>query len=488
MEEENTTTSNSEINDSLAAPIPAAPIPAAPIPAAPIPAAPIPAAPIPAAPIPAAPVAHGNWLPTQPSPQEEAPAPTQPNPTGAAPSLLAVHGVGVSGVPFLTRNFRTTNGYQQPYNSTAYRNNLVSEYQALLTGRMSILRPTSITEQNIQNTMTINKCPGLKRCNKGKWWVPIGKDTTEVTYCDFCKRKYDIKGVSLVKEKLESCNCDSYLIKDYVEIKEIFKISFWSQDLSEHYSIKDNVVNIPTGTCFSIFVDGCVLSKTQVFKVNIELFGSGGKETVKFYDYCSSTNIYHSSRVLFLNLNNLHKKGKKMHYLKRPDDISDETWDLFSKDSFNKLKIEISVYNKRKSNHELDTNKFLGIYNETGKIDLNNKKNNSIPRETHDYNYPNVLTYIHDYNYERLGKTNLSMTFTLDDTHSSKKNIKTIFDDHVAILKEKQEKELKRKIKTLNNKVKNITSRITEFDSVHDDYEDELSKLTTLLASLKSLS
>lgn len=348
--------------------------------------------------------------------------------------------------------------------------------------------------------LTYTKCPGLKRC-RGKWWVPRGKTASDATYCDYCRRKYNIRGCTQYVAALtrNKCNCDSYVLRENIK-KTLFTVSVWSRDMTTHYGADsktedgyDGVVNIPSNTEFCIFIDSG-LPDNQFFTANVTC---GGK-SVQIGNSKGNQNMHHKHGLLLKGFNmkppssqtssQQHESDDNFIFAVRGEE-SDAEWAAVG-DICTEFSIDITIYNQATVNHRQSSGKFLGTYvyqNSTTSL-LSSPDNNHVPSYTINYNSAEqnelLTTHINPMNdYEKLNSVPLNIRVKLICdmrknviTTLNKPLIKKRIDQRTRIIRQKME---------MNTEIeKNTSSRITELMEEVTRRERENTELMDELNSL----
>jgi len=113
----------------------------------------------------------------------------------------------------------------------------------------------------------MEECPGLN-LSKAIWYVPQGKNVTELTVCNQCRKKYsDIEVFVPVSDKEIECNCDGFLYGNRLD-NGLFNISFWEDQSTYFDTTVDGEVYLKNGSKFNIFIHS-KLSDTDYFKYEI---------------------------------------------------------------------------------------------------------------------------------------------------------------------------------------------------------------------------
>lgn len=334
---------------------------------------------------------------------------------------------------------------------------------------------------------TITSCPGLTR-SCGKWWIPIGETAQKCTYCDYCKNKYKIRGVTLYKKGMHSakCNCDSYLLKSANNLHHsLFNVSLWSRSLKTNYSLAKghkSIFNVPTGKNFAILVDSD-LPTTQVFKLKVTFYNdSGYQHSFDIQDSNGSKNVYIKSSVLIRNHGGM--DTSELKFIENQQSLIDNTaWDILETNNINRVKLEISVSNIALINVSKLTNTYLGSYKATKMLDLTHSINNNLPRLSY-LPYDNIDKYSRPivnesdlYHYDNITNKPITIEFTLKDTVSKQPKIYRVMTKNLKDIIPMEVKSLKNAIKK-ETWIAQITGKTT------DDNEKLIelaSKLSTLL-------
>ena len=192
---------------------------------------------------------------------------------------------------------------------------------------------------------TVAECPGLNRVNSVTWWVPQGSTAADTTYCDYCVRNRNITGCTRYNTS-DRCNCDSYQLNKNTQ-KELFNISIWNHTHRKNYQAQpldefDSVVDIPTDTRFSIFIDA-KLPPEQYYTVTAKV----GKEPHPEVQINDGAKLYFKSQLLIKDYEtySVENSGcsKNFWFMQRTDE-SDEDWNLVEGKIADEIELKFDIY------------------------------------------------------------------------------------------------------------------------------------------------
>ncbi len=335
------------------------------------------------------------------------------------------------------------------------------------------------------------KCPGLTRESTGKWWVPIGKNAHDCTYCDYCKQKYKIKDIDILDDKeVLNCNCDSYRIRKNASINfSLFNVSVWSRSLKTTYllSTKSNssvrIINVPSGKRIKILIDSD-LDKAYAYKVKLILSNVHGmKKELNVTDTYGSNNVYIHKNVLFKSTTN--NTTSEIMFIDKPDNIDTNSysWKLASKNIPDKVKIEIHTYKINKHNFETGTNEYYGKFGLQGDLLLSDSNNKNIPRlfeDSYDCFDENFRPYTvpHLFKYNKITKNPITTEFILKDCSSKQSEITKIYNEHLKNELKIRERVIKKELE--QNKWLQLSNESPEIDTKSIELASELSTILEL--------
>lgn len=300
-------------------------------------------------------------------------------------------------------------------------------------------------------------CNGLNFKKAISVWKKMDNNNNgiELTYCDFCKKKYDIENVEKITNNLFVFYCDSYLLKPQKK-HSLFVISLWSKDLKTNYdyNTETDTFNVPTNTEYDIYINS-FLPQNQYFSIRGFING----EEILHDDYLNKLPSLYKSGCLI---------SPRLIYIENSNNDNIR--------SNNIIELEISIYNENEINVSEFSNINLGEFklcrdNNVKIIDSNIRHNVRINYNSEDKFYENIL-------FSRVNKIPLKTTVVLKTTENENEineRNKDYIEQHMEIYQKKINYKIIRtnyKIKKYINTINNINNEIGVLKDKLEKYRD----------------
>lgn len=300
-----------------------------------------------------------------------------------------------------------------------------------------------------------HECPGLNRVasQSYRWLVPPGFDSYDRTYCKECCDKLGISGT--YSSNL-NCNCDSFIIQNEAD-NGVFNFSFWQLDKKKWFKTEkipiesgnskcEFNVKMPSGP-FRLFVSGYNLSKTQYYKVSVNVNDTLLTEDDSFI----KDSVLFEPSFWFVADDSTDTYGNK--YVIKKSDV---------------LSLSINIYNLGDKNFDNISDKYLGTYS----INHDNRANVGIGEKLReDYDEEPDYTRMYE-EFTLFTKKPSVIKFNMIPTETAQS-----LDNTISILRNNRIKELQTNLNKNTSKLDKLRSRLAELDNTANGLTLELKQL-----------